>query len=896
MASTAVALPRIAVKDDESEEDKELQAELKSLVDKITGNDIQLIQPAIDMMKYIIRTSTTSMTSVPKPLKYLAPHYDSLKDAHKKIQNEQMAKNIADIISLLAMGTAGGEEAKANRDCLKYCIQGTMENIGDWGHEYIRQLEKEIVQQWSFNCEKSCESLIPLVRDIMSFNCSHNAEIQGCDLLMEIDRLEMLPDYVAENNYQRICMYLYSCAKYVDEIERTKIMELVCEEYMNFEEFAKAMIIFIQIDARLSVRRIFNYCEDKVTLFQLAFICARHNYPVEIDPDHEYYDELIGILSNSYLSNYFLTLVRELDILDPKSPQDVYKTWLEPIPPRITILGEDLDSAKQNLASSFVNGFVNAGFGNDKLLTVPSGNKWIYRNKEHGMMSATASLGLLHLWDVDGGLTPIDRYLYSTDDYIKSGALLALGIVNCRVRNECDPALALLGDYVNSENEILQIGALTGLALAYAGSHREDVIDLLLPLVNTAESMEVLGITCLALGFISIGRSDNGIPSAIIGKIIELNNNELLKSSFMKLVGLGLSLCYLGAREDIEVTNEALSVMEEPFKTCTQTTLLMCAYAGTGDVLTIQELLRIVGEKVEIPEKKRKEKTEKKDKKEKTNSPDKPKETKKLKLDYSMGQAMATLAVGVVAIGEDIGIEMIHRIFGQVARYGEPSVRKAVPLAMALSSVSNPKLNICDVLTKYSHDSDPDVAVNAIFGLGIVGAGSNNARLAATLRQLAVFHNKNPSELFMVRIAQGLIHMGKGTMTFDPMHTDRMLMDPVGLVALVTVMVSLLEPQSLILGPCHYLLYLLSAAIQPRWLLTLDEDLRTLPVTVRVGQAVDTVGKAGTPKTIAGIHTHVTPVLLATAERAELATDEFEVVAPTLDGICVLKRVEEKPN
>ena len=46
--------------------------------------------------------------------------------------------------------------------------------------------------------------------------------------------------------------------------------------------------------------------------------------------------------------------------------------------------GVALDSARQNLASSFVNSFVNAAFGSDKLLT-EDGNKWIYKNKEHGM-------------------------------------------------------------------------------------------------------------------------------------------------------------------------------------------------------------------------------------------------------------------------------------------------------------------------------------------------------------------------------------------------------------------------------------------------------------------------------------------------------------------------------
>lgn len=79
-----------------------------------------------------------------------------------------------------------------------------------------------------------------------------------------------------------------------------------------------------------------------------------------------------------------------------------------------------------------------------------------------GMLSAAASLGMIHLWDVDGGLTPIDKYLYTADEHIKAGALLALGLVNCGVRNECDPALALLSDYVLHSSSNLRIGSVLG--------------------------------------------------------------------------------------------------------------------------------------------------------------------------------------------------------------------------------------------------------------------------------------------------------------------------------------------------------------------------------------------------------------------------------------------------
>ena len=35
------------------------------------------------------------------------------------------------------------------------------------------------------------------------------------------------------------------------------------------------------------------------------------------------------------------------------------------------------------------------------------------------MLSATGSLGLVLLWDVEGGLTEIDKFLYSNEETIK---------------------------------------------------------------------------------------------------------------------------------------------------------------------------------------------------------------------------------------------------------------------------------------------------------------------------------------------------------------------------------------------------------------------------------------------------------------------------------------------
>ena len=58
-----------------------------------------------------------------------------------------------------------------------------------------------------------------------------------------------------------------------------------------------------------------------------------------------------------------------------------------------------------------------------------------------------------------------------------------------------------------------------------------------------------------------------------------------------------------------------------------------------------------------------------------------------------------------------------------------------------------------------------------------------------------------------------------------------------------------------------------------------DSDLKPLPVSVRVGQAVETVGQAGKPKTITGFQTHTTPVLLGVRDRAEVIEGFKEFVA-----------------
>jgi len=875
--------------EDLSDEDKQLKEELELCVTRLVESKSELWGNALTSMTTLIRASTTSMTSVPKPLKFMIPHFDTMKTVYEKMAAGPVKKQCADVVSVLAMTMS--EE----RECLKYKLLGntSTEEIELWGHEYVRHLSGEVVNEYNAvedeNDGTVKNQMVELAKMIVPSQMKHHAEAEACDLLMEVEQLGLLQQYVDESAYNRVCLYLVSCVPYVPDPENTNLLKTALDIFKHFKQFPQAMRLALQLNDKEVVEELFNSCPDPIVQKQLAFMLGRHQFYLELPEERDDYDDLTEIMSNSHLNNHFLNLARELDIMEAKTPDDVYKSHLDNVRPQFG--SGAVDSARQNLASSFVNGFINTGFGQDKLL-MEDGNKWLYKNKEHGMLSATASIGLVLLWDVDGGLTQIDKYLYSPEEWIKSGALLACGIVNTGVRNECDPALALLSDYVLHTSNVMRLGAIFGLGLAYAGSNRQDVIQLLLPVFADPKSnMEVVGVTALAAGLISVGSCNGEVTSTILQTLMEKSETDM-KDSYAKYLPLGIGLCYLGKQDAAEATIAALEVIPEPFRQIAVTLVEICAYAGTGNVLKIQQLLHICSDHYEQDKEasdKGKEKDKKKDDKKEG---DKKEEEKKEEttLDLSGQQAVAVLGLGLIAMGEDIGSEMLVRTLSHLMRYCEPVIRRAVPLALALVSVSNPQLPILDTLSKFSHDADAEVAHNAIFGLGLIGAGTNNARLAAILRQLAQYHSKDQNNLFMVRIAQGLVHLGKGTLTLNPFHSDRQLMSPVAVAGLLSVLVALLDVKTTILGKSHYLLYGLATAMQPRMLVTFDEELRALPVSVRVGQAVDVVGQAGKPKTITGFQTHTTPVLLAHGERAELATEEYIPVTSIMEGFVILKK------
>lgn len=119
--------------DDLPEEDLALKEQLELYVLRAQDADPGVQKLALESMRQEIRSATSSMTSVPKPLKFLRPHYGALKSYFETMPESELKKYMADILSVLALTMS----VEGERESLKYRLLGSEGDIGSWGHEYV---------------------------------------------------------------------------------------------------------------------------------------------------------------------------------------------------------------------------------------------------------------------------------------------------------------------------------------------------------------------------------------------------------------------------------------------------------------------------------------------------------------------------------------------------------------------------------------------------------------------------------------------------------------------------------------------------------------------------------------------------------------------------------------
>lgn len=846
----------------------ELKNTVNLLIERLEDEESVNIEFDLNSLKNLIKSSNSNMGDVPPILKYLHHYWIrliSLQERYMKKSNDDSLMNtcsrlLADMLSYISITY---EKSTNNFAILKYRMiaEGSFDF---WGYEYMRHLSHSIMMEFNSPDRKVEKTYLDiLINHLVEYFLNHNSEIDACDLLYECECLGKLSNYFFKghdlnSDYKKICTYLESCIPFESYSEdREMILEVILNILLRMEDYTSAMIIALKMNNEKGISDIFNRADIETAIrYQLAFMLSRHRKSI----DYCNIESLNRILRNEYLPLYFDKLLKELNVMEPKTLDDIYRSDSYESALRLPT------NSKNNLANFFVNGLVNAGSKSDKFLLSedvlqdePSRSP-IFRMKDHSLVSAVASLGLLFLWNSDLGLFHLEKFFsgnYSNNILMKSGAVLAIGIIYCGIKSEGDQSLALVRDVLeNNQDSIVKTTSMISLSLIFAGSRRIDILNYILPFIGDINLNTAVN-AALSLAHIFVGSGDGEIASAILQTLMERDGSQL-DCSIAKLFGLALGLLYVGRRlDEIQPIVETLDAI--PHKIAQEIRILLhaCAFASSGDILKIQEFLRLCTENSENGK------------------------------DQNI-PSYAVIGIAMISLLEDLSKEMSLRLFNQMMQSGCKGVRKAVPLALALLYASNPINSVIDCLTKFSHDNSKEVALNSIFALGLVAAGTNNSKVAQTLRQLSLFYQRDSECLFAVKIAQGLVYMGKGTMTLNPVYANRRLVNHVSLASLLTFLLLLLDSNDVI-DQYSYLFYYLINALYPKFLWTLSEDLEPINLSVRVGQAIDIVGQAGKPKAITGFQTHNTPVLINFMEKVEIAEEHYYGLSEILENFVIVK-------
>lgn len=123
----------------------------------------------------------------------------------------------------------------------------------------------------------------------------------------------------------------------------------------------------------------------------------------------------------------------------------------------------------------------------------------------------------------------------------------------------------------------------------------------------------------------------------------------------------------LGKQDASDATIETLKAIEHPVSKMAQILVEACSFAGTGNVLKVQEMVHHCDEHIDGKKKEEKEDEAKEDSSAEDKDEGKDKDESKEKKDDSF-HAFAVIGVALISMGEEIGAEMSLRQFNHLVR------------------------------------------------------------------------------------------------------------------------------------------------------------------------------------------------------------------------------------
>jgi len=122
-----------------------------------------------------------------------------------------------------------------------------------------------------------------------------------------------------------VCIYLLTCASYAADTEEMQTtFKTTYDIFKKYQKYPDALRVAQKMNNMTLIGELMEDCKDPVTLKQMAFMLGRQRNPYESEDG-----DLQGIISNEKLSEHFKSLARDLDVVEPKHPDSIFKSHLE---------------------------------------------------------------------------------------------------------------------------------------------------------------------------------------------------------------------------------------------------------------------------------------------------------------------------------------------------------------------------------------------------------------------------------------------------------------------------------------------------------------------------------------------------------------------------------------
>lgn len=840
--------------------------EINLIFERLEENNEEIQKNALDMLLEFVKGTNALSTSATVNFNYLDENKSRLQKIWEGLK-EYNKRYLSDILS--AIYVLNDESVS-----LHYRLRGNVLPLETWGHQYVKKM---------LCCVLNLTSIGPEFKDItddcIAFLFRHNMELDAIDFLDELKCEDRVVEFVDEHNYDRISLYLYDLGKYNERYN-----QLLLDIHTKMECHSQALVSLFDLDAS-KIPKFVSSIDDRLVRTQLAFMLSRTNY---ILPQTDAFTEsirgdasLYSISCNRHLSAFFTHLCTDLQILKPKNIPDFLKGS--------TSLRHEREISVKCLAPICIaNGLVHMGFGRDTIFLPKPEDPRIEIDFEvldkaakSEIISVFSSIGAINLYSQGQAFESLNEYLFSDNPFKKTSGLLGLALANTKVFDENHTAMALLLENLKVNCNYQKIATVFSLQLIYSGTQDHKLKDILKELVYS-ENVDTSCFASFALGSVFFGSADAEISSLMIQNFIDKSFTHA-DSLFFGFLILGFSLLFY-KNKNFENVLKTLKDMNTPYYAHISILIRCMAHFGTGDTELMNEIL---GEAFEEEDAGRQDivgfnvvesqpsKEELREERANSSSDTKPPKNENSK---NLLKSISLLGVTLLSMGDELFSKMALRVITSSSLMENNHVKSTIPLCFALLRPSNPSVELIETLSKLCNSPEPKVILNSIIALGIVGAGSNNTRIAEILEQQYAYNTKCLKASPALKISQGLLHLGKGTMTLSPFVFNKSVLVPKNFIGLLASLFTLIDPDhSPMLSKYMYLNYFFVQASSLKQVVVVDEEMNYTKTQLRIGEPVNNVGVVGRPRKIASVQTHNSPIILQENEMVELCDDSSVV-------------------